>query len=202
MIQRAAAVMLCPFLSTVLMAGVSRAQQPNAPAAPVTNCPSQPPGVYIKGGTEWSPLSATNPSRMKAKHAFLSSVTEGAVAAPMVVEYANPHAAVDVHTDQPTICVSHLMTSAPPMLIRLNVKKKIRELDSGSVRAIPFGDTSRQGHAVAGSIVPTTTEKPEYGIVLLQPQTKMDAGEYAVMFGADNLAVFDFGVDAPEPAQK
>jgi hypothetical protein len=139
---------------------------------------------------------------MKAKHAFLSSVTEGAVAAPMVVEYANPHAAVDAHTSRPTICVSHLMTTDPPMLVRLDVKKKLRELDSGSVRAIPFADASQQGHAQASSVVPTTTQKPEYGIVLLSPQTNMDPGEYAVMFGAANLAIFDFGVDAQETSNK
>jgi hypothetical protein len=131
---------------------------------------------------------------MKAKRAFVSSLTDGAVAAPMVVEYANPHATVQIQTARPTICVSHLITTAPPLLVRLNVKKEIRELDSGSVRAVPFGDTSRQGHAQASSIVPTTTENPEDDLILIQPPTNLAAGEYAVMFGANNLAIFDFGV--------
>ena len=202
MVRKSCATVFCFFLSVILFTGVCDGRQPPVPGGAVTSCPSQPPGVYIEDARGWTPLSAATPSKMKAKHAFLSSVTEGAVAAPVIVEYANPHAAVAAHRARPTICVSHLTTTAPPMLVRLDVKKKTRELDSGTVRAFPFGDTSRQGHAEASSLVSSTTQKPEYGIVLLSPQTNLDSGEYAVMFGASNLAIFDFGVDAGDTSQK
>jgi hypothetical protein len=197
MAQEAFGVVFTFLLSLVLSTAVCHGQQPGA-----EDCPSQPPGVYLKGAGGWTALASATPSRMKAKHAMLSSLTEGAVAAPMIVEYAEPHAAVEVQSARPTVCVSHLMTSAPPLLVRLEIKKKTRELDSGSVRATPFVASSEQGHAQDSIIVPSSTTKPEYGILLLQPQTNLEPGQYAVMFGASNLAIFDFGVDAAATAQK
>ncbi len=183
----------CALLSIVLLPATSRAQQSTpSPAA----CPGDHPGVYVRGAGEWHLLSQASPSKVKAKHAYLSSLSYGAVSAPMVAEYPGPHAAVEIHATRPIVCVSHLLTSNPPMLVRLNEKKKTRELDSGTIRAVPLVGSAKQAEAQAGSVVLTTADQPESGVTLLRPQADMAPGEYAVMFGAQNLAILDFGIAA------
>ena len=43
---------------------------------------------------------------------------------------------------------------------------------------------------------PTTTQADDH-VILLQPQSDLVPGEYAVMFGAQNMAILDFGVAVP-----
>jgi hypothetical protein len=50
--------------------------------------------------------------------------------------------------------------------------------------------------AQSSIMVPATTDKSRGGITLVRPQANLDPGEYAVMFGPTNVAIFDFGVDA------
>ncbi len=185
------------FLFSVLISLPLLGQESPTHATQQSTCPSGQPSVYAQDVSNWHLLSPATPSKVKAKHAFLSSLSYGAVAAPMVVEYSGIHAQVQVHATRPHICVSHLITSNAPMLVRLNEKKQTRELDSGSIRAIPLVGSARQAQAVASSIVPTTTLHTENGMILIQPQTDLVLGEYAVMFGAQNLAIFDFGVTTP-----
>lgn len=184
------------FFSAFLLIAPVYSQQTNGTSS-IDSCPNDQPGIYVKDATGWQKLAPIQPAKMKAKHAFLSSMSYGAVAAPMVVEYAEAHAQIQIHAMRPFVCVSHVMFSGSPLLVRLEVKKKTRELDSGSVRAIPFANDSRQGQASANSVVPTTTST-EDGKTILEPQIDLSAGEYAVMFGAQNLAIFDFGANAPK----
>jgi hypothetical protein len=185
-------VFVCAVLSIAcLSAGL--AQQSAGPVSDA-GCPSGKPGVYVQGASGWHLLSQASPSKMKAKHAYLSSLTYGAVGVPMVVEYAGAHSQVEVHTAQ-AICVSHILSPNVPMIIRLNVKKKIRELDSGTVHASLTGGL-KQGQAETSSIVATSTDNSDPGVIVLRPTTSLPAGEYAVMFGAQNLAILDFGVIA------
>jgi len=169
-------------------------QQPGSSSSG-NSCPVDKPGVYMQDSGGWQLLSQTAPAKMKAKHAFLSSMSYGTVSAPMIVEYTGTHARVQIHYARPVICVSHIIFPNPPVLVRLNEKKQTRELDSGSLRAVPFANDSKQGHASAGSLVPTATIPSEDGTTLLQPKNDLPAGEYAVMFGVQNLANLDFGVE-------
>lgn len=189
MVQKLFRIFSCVLLPIAFFPLISRAQQPST----AVTCPRDKPGIYVQGAGEWQPLSQAAYLKVKAKHAYLSSLSYGAVAAPMVVEYAGPHAAVQLQSSRPVICVSHILSPTPPMLVHLTVKKKIRELDSGTIRAVPLGG-SKQAKADSSSLVPTTTEQPENGIVLLRPQADLPPGEYAVMFGAQNLAILDFGI--------
>jgi hypothetical protein len=182
------------FLLIAVYPVVSRGQQSKISAE--AGCPSGNPGVYVQGVSGWHLLAQTTPSKMKAKHAFISSLSYGAVGAPMVVEYPGPHSAVHIHATQPLICVAHIMSPNPPLLVRLDEKKKIRELDSGTIHAVPIVGSSKEAQAQASSIVPTTAEQIEDGVVLLRPQGNVSPGEYAVMFGAQNLAILTFGVAA------
>ncbi|HEX4021603.1 MAG TPA: hypothetical protein VHX63_10690 [Acidobacteriaceae bacterium] len=86
------------------------------------------------------------------------------------------------------------MFPSAPLLVRLKEKKQTRELDSGSIRAVPLVGSTREAQANASSIVPTTTIHSENYLVLFQPQADLAPGEYAVMFGANDLAILDFGV--------
>jgi hypothetical protein len=183
------------FFSVLLVPTPTFGQQAAAPIKEA-GCPSGQPGVYVQDAAGWHLLAQASPSKMKAKHGILSSISYGAVAAPMVVEYPGDHAQVQVRAARPLICVSHIMFPSAPLLVRLHEKKKIRELDSGTIRAVPFTDSSRQGHASASSLVVTTTMPSENGTTLFQPQADLTSGEYAVMFGAQNLAILDFGVSA------
>lgn len=156
-------------------------------------CPSDQPGVYVQDASGWHQLAVATPAKMKAKHAFLSSMSYGAVSAPAIVEYARAHAGVQVQGLRPAVCVSHIMAPGQPLLVRLHEKKNTRELDSGSLRAVPFANDTVQAHAAQNSVVPTTTSTQD-GITLLTPQNDLGPGEYAVMFGAQNMAILDFGI--------
>lgn len=190
------------FCFTVLTPTTLRSQQTasGATASGTTaadSLPSGQPGVYIQDAAGWHLLSQRTPAKMKAKHAYLSSLSYGAVAAPVVVEYSNPHASLQVHGAQPSICVYHIMSPNSPMMVRLEVKKKTRELDSGTIRALPLGGSGHQAQADASILVPTTTVQAQDAVVVLHPQEDLAAGEYAVMFGAQNMGIFDFGVATP-----
>ena len=181
-------------LSAALTASMP-AQQATSSANPV-NFPSGNPGVYVQDGGDWQAIALASPTKVKAKHAFASSLTYGAVAAPMVAVYPGTQAQVQMHGARPLICVYLVITPAAPILVRLVEKKNSRELDSGHVRASLTGST-HQAVADAGIVVPTTTSQPQDHVVVLQPQSDLVPGEYAVMFGANNMAIYDFGVAVP-----
>lgn len=174
---------------------MSFAQQANTnSAAPA--CPSQPPGVYVRGADGWHALSSEIPVKTKAAHGFLSSMTDGAVAARIEAEYRGSHAAVQVESARPTVCVSHMITPAQPIIVRLREKKNYRELDGGKIRALPVVGSTKLTEAQSSIVVPTTTNESESGITLVQPQTNLIPGEYAVMFGPTNVSIFGFEVGA------
>lgn len=190
-----AVLLTASFLVIAGLPGLSQSSSA-ATAGPIA-CPSPQPGIFLQNGSSWQQLKQTAPTKMKAKHAVLSSFSYGAVAAPMVVEYAGQHATIQTHTARPQVCVVHIMSSGDPILVRLTVKKQNRELDSGSVRAVPFTDASTQGHASASSLVPVTVSSHD-GDTTILPQQNLAPGEYAVMFGAQNLGILDFGVAATQ----
>lgn len=171
------------------------AQQADGGANAVT-FPNGNPGLYVKDGGDWQAIAQASPSKLKTKHAFASSLTYGAVAAPVVAVYPGAHAQVQVHGARPMICVYRVITPGTPLLVRLVEKKDSRELDSGHVRASLTG-SGHQAVAEAGIVVPTTTSQPEDHVILLQPEGDLVPGEYAVMFGANNMAIFDFGLSVP-----
>jgi len=181
----------------VLFSATGFAQQaPTQAGSPA--CPDQPPGVYIQGADGWHALSSATPYKTKAAHGFLSSMTDGAVAGRIEAEYRGAHAAVQVQSARPTVCISHMITPAEPIIVRLRDKKNDRELDGGKIRALPVTGETKMAQAESTIVVPATTDKSEYGITLVHPQANLTDGEYALMFGPTNVAIFDFGVHAAE----
>jgi len=187
-------ILCLSFLCATLTASLC-GQQPT-PSVNPANFPTGDPGVYVKGSGAWQAIAPASPSKLKTKHAFASSLTYGAVAAPVVAIYPGAHAQVQAHGARPTICVFHVITPNAPLLVRLVEKKDTRELDSGHVRASLTG-TGHQAVAESEIVVPTTTSQAEDHVVLLKPQIDLVPGEYAVMFGAQNFAIYDFGVTVP-----
>ena len=116
----------------------------------------------------------------------------------MVVEYDGAHATVQAHTAKPRICVYHLLTSGQPLLVHLSQKKQKRELDSGTMHVLPIVGASHQVEANASSLVAITTQSNDACKILMQPTSDLADGEYAVMFGAQNVAIFDFGVSTTQ----
>ena len=169
-------------------------QQAAGSALPA-NLPSGSPGVYVQSGGDWQVVAPASPTKVKAKHAFASSLTYGAVAAPVVALYPGAHAQVQTRGARPRICVYNVITPEAPLLVRLIEKKNTRELDSGHVRASLTG-SSHQAVADPGIVVPTTTSQEGDHVTLLEPQSDLVPGEYAVMFGAQNLAIYDFSLAA------
>ncbi len=187
-------VLCFTFLSAALTASM-RGQQATSSANAV-NFPSGNPGVYVQDGGDWQEIAPASPTKVKAKHAFASSLTYGAVAAPVVAIYPGAHAQVQLRGARPRICVYHVIKPNAPLLVRLVEKKDSRELDSGHIRASLTG-SGHQAVADAGIVVPTTTRQSEDHVILLEPQSDLLPGEYAVMFGAQNLAILDFGLAVP-----
>jgi hypothetical protein len=183
------------FLFLLLFTACSWGQHPAGSVSSITP-PSGNAGAYVQDGSDWQVLAQASPAKLKTKHGFASSLTYGAVAAPVVAIYPGTHAQVQVHGARPMICVYHMMTPEAPILVRLVEKKDTRELDSGHIRASLTGST-HQAVADAGIVVPTTTTQAEDHVILLRPQSDLAPGEYAVMFGAQNMAILDFGVAVP-----
>jgi hypothetical protein len=187
-------VVVSAIILAVLFPAIGFAQQAGTQAG--SACPNQPPGVYIQGTDGWHALSSATPYKTKAAHGFLSSMTDGAVAARIKAEYRGAHAAVQVQGARPTVCISHIITPAEPIIIRLREKKNDRELDGGKIRALPVTGQMKMTKAESSIVVPATTDKSANGITLVHPQANLAPGEYAVMFGPTTVAIFDFGVDA------
>lgn len=168
-----------------------------APPASEASAPSGQPGMYVQDSTGWHLLAQNMQYKAKLKHGFVSGLTYGAVAAPMVVEYQGLHAAVQINATQPKVCAYRLMIPSAPLLVRLKPKKQTRELDSGSLRAVPLVGQTKEVQASASSLVPTTTlPSTAECLALVQPQAALAPGEYAVMIGTQNIAIMDFGVAA------
>ncbi len=197
MTRKVFGILLFSLCFVILIPTMLRGQAGTASVAAADSLPSGRPGVYIQDASGWHLLTESTPTKVKTKHAYLSSLSYGAVAAPMVVEYANPHASLQVHGAQLSICVYHVMTPGAPLIVRLEEKKKTRELDSGTIRATPLGGSGRQAKADASILIPTITVQSQDSVTVLRPETDLSAGEYAVMFGPQNMAIFDFGVTMP-----
>lgn len=189
---------LCYPLFLALLVSIPALGQQAPDSSPANNTsgsyPSSAPGVYIQDAAGWHLLTQNTSYKVKVKHGFLSGLTYGAVAAPMIVDYSGAQAAVQIHATRPRICVHHILTPGDTLLVHLHQKKHSRELDSGSLRALPFVGATRQAQADASSLIAATATSNDDCNVLLQPKTDLAPGEYAVMFGAQNVAILDFGV--------
>lgn len=181
------------------------AQQNGDPAASavVTNYPSDETGVLIQDG-DWMALDLESPTESRVKRGVAASFTYGVVPATILSEYAGFRSKTEVHLPKPIICICHFpFLLGTPVLVRLHSDSQhdIRVLDGGRMPAIG----AKVIKAKDSDLFPTDLIQPEKGVWLLRPTKELPAGEYALMFGTQNLAIFSFsvvkaqGLQAPTP---
>lgn len=167
--------------------------------AATASYPANRAGILIQG-SEWTALPNQMPAKTKAAHSLAAGLTYGAVPAKLVAEYDGEHAAVQVESAQPVICVCHF-SSIPgaPALVRLHPKNGAREFDGGKMIVYPIAGGSKIADANKSDLIPADVSQPEPQVWLVRPQAPLDPGEYALMLGTQNISIFPFTV-APASA--
>lgn len=197
-------VLLAASLGLVFVASAVHAQErtstgssPAASPVVAANYPSRTTGVLILG-SDWLPLVSEPPLKTRFKHGFAPALTMGVAPATMVADYAGSHAMVQVEPGRPILCVCHLISiPGRPVLVRLQPKKNIRELDAGKLHI-----GAKVAEAQKTDLIAVNVSQPENTVWLIQPQPALPAGEYALMFGTQSFSVFPFSVAASEtPAE-
>ena len=168
-----------------------------SPAKVVANYPKDKPGVMLQA-TDWVTLPSATPTKTRAKHGIVASMSYGAVPANVVSEYEGLHADVQIPPGQPIICLCHLVSlPGAPVIVRLHMKKQTRELDGGRMRVLPVVGGSKIADANQSDLLPVDVNQPESMVWLVQPQQPLPAGEYALMLGTQNVSIFPFTVTQP-----
>lgn len=153
-------------------------------------CPKDDDGVLI-GGLTWTEILPTPPAESRVKRAIAASLTYGAIPARLVAEYDGLHADVQMLPGRPILCICHIPeVSVPPALVRLHPKKNSRELNGGRI-PVPGGEI---GEATKSDLIAVEVSRPETAVWLIQPREALRAGEYALMVGTQNMAIFPFTV--------
>lgn len=188
-------------ISTTILASPSltfaqnkSAETPSANVAFPKDYPTDQPGVFIQS-LGWISLPSAVPFKTHVKHAIAAYFSYGAVPAPLVADYNGPHAAVQVSTAQPVICICHLISlPGSPIVVRLHPKKNMRELDGGNM-PILYG--SKMVEAKKNDTIPVDVSQPESTVWLVRPREELSVGEYALMLGTQNINIFPFTVSIP-----
>ena len=173
------------------------------PAAATADYPMNRAGIFIQGA-EWTAVANQNPAKTRTVHGIAASLSYGVVPAKIVAEYDGDHAATQVDTPQPTICVCHFYSiPGDPALVRLHPKKGARELDGGRMIVYPVVGGSKLADANKSDLVPADVSHPDPQVWLIRPLSPLDPGEYALMLGTQNVSIFPFTVVAPSvPSSK
>lgn len=159
--------------------------------------PLDRPGIFLQGQT-WQSLQSQMPVKTKAAHSIAASLSYGLVPAKVVAEYDGTHAAAQTDTAQPTLCICHIISlPGQPVLVRLHVKKNTRELNGGKMVVYPVVGGSKLADANKSDLIPADVQQVEPQIWLVRPQVALEPGEYALMLGTQNIAVFPFAVAEP-----
>jgi hypothetical protein len=158
-------------------------------------------GVLIQG-SDWAAIDAASPAKLRAKGGIAQSLSYGAVRGTAVADYAGEHAAVQIKPGRVIICVCRLISiPGDPVIVRLHRQKGMRELDGGKLAILG----AKMADASKNDLIPVDVTHPENNFWLVQSQQALPEGEYALMLGTQNFAVFPFTVsaasdDSPNPA--
>jgi hypothetical protein len=163
---------------------------PAEPSTPAADYPDDRAGVLIHG-SDWTVLDSTMPSKTRAKGAIAQSLSYGAVRGTVVADYNGEHAAVQVKPGRVVICVCRVSSlPADPIIVKLHPQKGVRELDGGKLPILggKIADASKN------DLVPVDVSRPANGFWLIRSQEALPEGEYALMFGTQNVAIFPFTI--------
>jgi hypothetical protein len=196
------AVLAGIFLLPVFTAAQSKTDtNSSAPSNLTADYPKERTAVMIESSS-WAVVPGAFPSKSHVKRGVAASLTYGAVPAAIVAEYDGLHAQVQITPGRPVICISHFVSlPGTPVLVRLHPKKNIRELDGGRLPVIG----AKMSEAKENDLIPVEVSQPESIVWLVRPLQALPEGEYALMLGTQNMAVFPFTVsnpasDSPSPA--
>jgi hypothetical protein len=143
--------------------------------------------------SDWAPIDAAMPSKTRAKGGLAQSLSYGAVRGTIVADYNSEHAAVQIKPGRVVICVCRLMSiPGDPILVKLHPQKGMRELDGGKLPI--FG--AKMAEAGKSDLIPADVFHPGNTTWLVRSQDALPEGEYALMLGAQNMAVFPFTISA------
>jgi hypothetical protein len=154
-------------------------------------------GVFIQG-SQWTEVTSQMPAKTKNAHGLAASLSYGIVPVKVVAEYEGEHASAQVEAGRPIICLCHF-TSIPgaPVLVRLHPKREARELDGGRMVVYPVVGGSKMVDANKTDLISADVSHPDPQVWLIRPQSPLEPGEYALMLGTQNIAIFPFTVAAP-----
>jgi hypothetical protein len=173
--------------------------QPKSASGPelAADFPLDRAGVLIQGDG-WVAVANQNPTKTKVGRVWAASLSYGAVPAKIVAEYRGEHSSTQVENVQPVLCVCHFASiPGDPVLVRLHAKKGIRELDGGRMFVYPVVGNSKMADANKSDLIPADVSHPNPQVWLIRPQIQLDPGEYALMMGTQNMAIFPFTVATP-----
>jgi hypothetical protein len=144
-------------------------------------------GIFIQT-PDWKDIKNQMPTKTKAAHGLAASLSYGLVPAKVVAEYEGEHAPAQASAGQPILCICHILSlPGQPVIVRLRPKKGSRELDGGKMIVYPV---------VGGS--KTADADPQ--VWLVRPEVVLGPGEYALMLGTQNVAIYPFSVAGDSPA--
>jgi hypothetical protein len=187
----------------ILIWGIASIAAPTAPAqntatgsaAPsdlAADYPAGSAGVLIQG-SDWLPISAASPSRVRTKNGLAASLSYGAVRAVAEADYNGDHADIQITPARPAICVCQIASlPGDPILVKLHPQKGMRVLDGGKLPIIG----AKIAEASKSDSIPVQVSHPENTVWVLRPLAALPAGEYALMLGSQNFVIYPFTVSA------
>jgi hypothetical protein len=165
---------------------------PAASSSPTADYPKGRAGVLIEG-PDWPSISATMPSKTRAKGGIAQSLSYGAVRGTAVADYNGEHAAVQIKPGRVLICICRIVSlPGDPIIVKLHPQKGMRELDGGKLPILG----AKMAEAGKSDLIPADVSHPDSTVWLVRSQDALPEGEYALMLGAQNMAVFPFTISA------
>jgi hypothetical protein len=163
-----------------------------APAtAPVPGLPSQYGAYYKDPAKGWVALEQAPAARTKSKGMGLGIATGGLKSPQIVQVYKGAEAPVRIHEPSPTFYVRGLTGSGRGIVIvRMDKKKDRRELQVSSGNILNSGVGYKSSDLRDVSVAHISDD-----VLSVVPKTPLDAGEYALDFGA---GPYDFGINPAE----
>jgi hypothetical protein len=149
-------------------------------------------------GSEWTEITEVMPSNKELKHGLATALAYGLIPAFAVTQFDGQHAEVQLVSRRPVLCVCRTMpVPATVLLVKLHAKKGYRELYGARLSA-PGAEIAK---AKQSDIVPADFSQPGKDVWLVRPKEALPPGEYALMIGNENFAIFPFTVSEPSSAR-
>jgi hypothetical protein len=150
-------------------------------------------------GPDWTTIPQSIPAKSKVRRGLAAAFSNGIVPASLAAEFPGRHAPVQASIQRPWICICHLDSPAVEiLLVKLRVKKDSRELNGGRTPA----PGAKVGEAEQRDVIAIEEFDQQEGVRLIRPRAPLPEGEYALLVGRQNVAIFAFGVSAPSTTKQ